>query len=318
MYLARGTALYDISEISGKIEWGDSLDSIGADMSFTAALTDDFEVRGKDIIILKNSDELFRGIVLTRTMQFDGSAVCKLYDFGYFMGQSKITIQFNNVPAAYAVKQVCDKCGVEVGEIPSMKTAVKKVYFNETPADIIKDIVSQEFGENAERYYLEIRGSALYIFKPFEVIGTFKPADNIADFDIVNAPSSPVLTENISGIWNNVIVVSGSAESSRVIAEARDEDDISKSGLRQTIEVIEEKNISQASNIAKNKLKEYNTIQRTLSAEFAGADNIRSGRIITFEDAENGLTGKYLIKSCRHTVDGGIHTLSADMEEWSG
>lgn len=318
LYLARGSALYDISEISGKIEWGDSLGTIGADMSFTAAVTDEFAVQGKDIVILKNNDELFRGIVLTKTGPFDGTATCKLYDFGYFMGQSKIIMQFNGTPASAAVKQVCDKAGVDVGEIPDMKISVKKVYFNETPADIIKDILSQEFGESAEQYYIEIRGSALYIFKPFEVTGTFKPADNVAAFDVTNTPSSPVLTESVSGIWNDVIVVSGSAESHRVIAEAKDDEDIAKSGLRQTIEVIEDKNVAQASNIAKNKLKEYGTIQRTLSADMPGADNIRSGRIITYEDEENGLTGKYLIKSCRHSIDGGIHTLSADMEEWSG
>ena len=46
-------------------------------------------------------------------------------------------------------------------------------------------------------------------------------------------------------------MVSGSAESYRIIAEARDDKDISVSGLRQTVEVIEEKNISQAANIAK-------------------------------------------------------------------
>lgn len=318
LYLARETELYDISDISGDIEWGDSTDSIGADMSFNSYLNAEIKIRGKDIVILKNEDELFRGIVIDIASPFDGTAACKLYDFGYFMGQSKIIIQFNNVPADEAVRQVCAKSGVECGDIPSMRTAIKKVYFNESPADIVKDIVSQEFGESAEQYYIEIRGSALYIFKAFEVMGTFKPADNVAEFNIINTPSSPVLTESIGGICNSVVVVSGSAESHRVIAEAKDEADIKKSGLRQTIEVIEEKNKSQAANIAKNKLKEYGTIKRTLSADMPGADNIRSGRIITFEDTENGLSGKYLIKSCRHTINAGVHTLSADMQEWSG
>ena len=42
-------------------------------------------------------------------------------------------------------KEICDKAGVDVGGIPDMKTSVKKVYFNETPADIIKDILFQFF-----------------------------------------------------------------------------------------------------------------------------------------------------------------------------
>ena len=117
-------------------------------------------------------------------------------------------------------------------------------------------------------------------------------------------------------LYNSVVVVSGSAESYRIIAEARDDKDISVSGLRQTVEVIEEKNISQAANIAKNRLKEQGSINRTLTTDMPGADNVRSGRIITYEDEENNIFGKYLITNCRHTIKDGIHTLSADMTKW--
>ena len=33
---------------------------------------------------------------------------------------------------------------------------------------------------------MEMRGSVFYIYLPFEVTGTFKPADNIAEFDVAN------------------------------------------------------------------------------------------------------------------------------------
>lgn len=232
------------------------------------------------------------------------------------MGKSTIIIQFNSVRADEAVKQVCSRCGIECVILTEMTAVIKKVYFNEHPSDIIKDIVSQDRGENDQNLYMEMRGSVFYIYPPFEVTGTFKPADNIAEFDVANTPSSPVITESVSGISNSVVVVSGSAESYRIIAEARDDKDISVSGLRQTVEVIEEKNISQAANIAKNRLKEQGSINRTLTTDMPGADNVRSGRIITYEDEENNIFGKYLITNCRHTIKDGIHTLSADMTKW--
>lgn len=317
IYDARGSELYDITEITGDMEWGDSTDSIGADMSLTVFTGADFKVQGKDILILRNEeDELFRGIVSEATDPLDGTVSCRLYDFAYFMGKSTIIIQFNSVRADEAVKQVCSRCGIECVILTEMTAVIKKVYFNEHPSDIIKDIVSQDRGENDQNLYMEMRGSVFCIYPPFEVTGTFKPADNIAEFDVANTPSSPVITESISGISNSVVVVSGSAESYRIIAEARDDKDISVSGLRQTVEVIEEKNISQAANIAKNRLKEQSSINRTLTTDMPGADNVRSGRIITYEDEENNIFGKYLITNCRHSIKDGIHTLSADMTKW--
>lgn len=68
IYDARGSELYDITEITGDMEWGDSTDSIGADMSLTVFTGADFKVQGKDILILRNEEEeLFRGIVSEAT-----------------------------------------------------------------------------------------------------------------------------------------------------------------------------------------------------------------------------------------------------------
>ena len=73
IYDARGSELYDITEITGDMEWGDSTDSIGADMSLTVFTGADFKVQGKDILILRNEeDELFRGIVSEATDPLDG------------------------------------------------------------------------------------------------------------------------------------------------------------------------------------------------------------------------------------------------------
>ena len=156
IYDARGSELYDITEIAGDMEWGDSTDSIGADMSLTVFTGADFKVQGKDILILRNEEEeLFRGIVSEATDPLDGTVSCRLYDFAYFMGKSTIIIQFNSVRADEAVKQVCSRCGIECVILTEMTAVIKKVYFNEHPSDIIKDIVSQDRGENDQNLYME-------------------------------------------------------------------------------------------------------------------------------------------------------------------
>jgi len=319
VHLIRGTAIYDITEIAGKIEWGDSTDTIGADMSLTVAISPElgFDVKTKDIVILFGDCELFRGIIVDISKPLDDTKTCRIYDFAYYMGQSKLVIQFNGISAIDAITMVCEKCGITVGGIPETKASIKKVYFNESPADIITDILLQEFGDTSQTFFMEVRGSVFYIFKPFRISGRFKPSENIADYDVTNVPSSLTMTESITDISNSVVIVSGSAENYRVVAEVSDAEDIKRYGLRQYYEVIEDKNISQAANIANNMLKQFNKVVKTLSAEFPGADNIRSGRILTFDDADNGLTGDYLIKNCRHTVDGGVHTMTVDLEEWS-
>lgn len=113
---------------------------------------------------------------------------------------------------------------------------------------------------------------------------------------------------------NDVVITSSNENSARIIAQVNDLTNISKYGLLQDIYNIDNKDISQARNIAKNKLAELNKIIEDNSVELLGNDDVRSGRILEFNEPITGLIGRYLVKECIHTYNNSIHKMQLQLE----
>ena len=114
---------------------------------------------------------------------------------------------------------------------------------------------------------------------------------------------------------NSILITSDDEKSSKINATAKDTQNISKYGLLQEVMNVDKKNNSQAKQIANNKLKELNRVQQDISFNLLGNDELRSGRILTIENALFNLSGKYLIKSSNHTYVNYIHKCSVTLEE---
>jgi len=88
-----------------------------------------------------------------------------------------------------------------------------------------------------------------------------------------------------------------------------DDNNISKFGLLQEIETVEDKDISLARNIANNRLKELNRVNEDISIKLLGDDTVRAGRIINIDNDMFKMNGQYLVKDCTHSYHNRVHTM---------
>jgi hypothetical protein len=87
-----------------------------------------------------------------------------------------------------------------------------------------------------------------------------------------------------------------------------------KYGLLQESLSVDDKDYSQVSEIAANKLRELNRISETTSIDLLGDDRVKSGRILAITEPITKLAGYYLVKEATHTVQNSIHKMSLDIE----
>lgn len=310
---------YDITKMAAGLQWRDSIDTLGMSLSFAKAQSLEkyipkYKCEPGDKLLLFNGDkEIFRGIAIDNDFNKFSDDI-SAYDFAFYLNENDDIIQFKNVRADDAIKKLCNKHGVPIGNIVSMPTKIKKIYKNKV-SDIIKDILDQVTNENGKKYRLEMRAGKLYIeeYLTIEVQGSFKPAENLGAVDIRSIPEITAIQRSISNMKNNIIVSTGE---NKILARLKNQSSVNVFGLLQEIiEVDEKTNAAKARNVANNNLALKNKISKSVKCKMLGDDSVRSGRIMKLNIVDYGVVGKYLIKDCTHSVESGIHTMELELEE---
>lgn len=314
----------DITNLCGDLTWRDSLDTLGMELNVDISRNindiymsrhDQVEV-GDKILLLNNVREIFRGIIVDLGTHVYSKPIVS-YDYAYYLNKSKTIIQFHKIRADEAIKQLCNRFNVPIGNITNIPTLITKIYKEDTVADIIRDILRLASNELGIKYRLEMREGKLFIEKYLDLIikPIFKPAVNLSSFNVLNAIGDISKSESIADMRNSILISSGDEKSSKIYAEIKDHANIAKFGLLQEVESVDDKDIAQAKNIAKNKLKELNRVGQIISLDLLGDDNVRSGRILEIDNDMFDMKGKYLVRECTHSLQNSIHKMSVTVEK---
>lgn len=314
----------NITSLCGNLSRKDSIDTLGMELNTDVmrnwkdryVINYDLVEIGDKILLLNKDKEIFRGIIVDLgTDRY--SKTITAFDYAFYLNQSRTIIQFNKVKADEAIKQLCNKFNVPIGNITSIPTAITKIYKDDTVADIIRDILKQATDSLGINYRLEMRAGKLHIEKYTDLIikPRFKPAPNVASFNPLKVIGSISKTESIADMRNSILISSSNEKSSRVIATAKDDRNIAKFGLLQDVESVNDKNIAQAKVIAQNKLKELNKVNEDISITVLGDDKVRAGRILEIDNDMFKLKGQYLVKDCTHKYHNRIHTMDLTLEK---
>jgi predicted nucleic acid-binding Zn-ribbon protein len=303
---------YDITPLVGKISWQSHVDELGVKLDFTVAFNDDrfFPINPVDLaylIVLRNQDEIFRGVVVTEQRNGRGEISYTCFDYAFYLNKSKEIYQFNGIPVDQAIRKILSDFNVPAGSIVGIPYPIKKIYNGEVVSDIIKDILSQAEKALGTKYRMEMRLGKLYIEHQQDLVvkPMFQLAPNIAPVPVTAVISNPSRMRSIEEMRNSIKITCND----KVVAEIRDEGLIARYGLLQEVQSIDEKEQGQARQIAANLLKDLGRVFEEISIEVPGADEVRAGRIIEVEEPITGLKGQYLIKDVTHTVEKGIHTM---------
>lgn len=311
LHVIKGEKAIDITEVSGSINLSTSVDTLGASLVFNIArnyndlsyLFSD-EIETGDVIILTNEKELFRGIVVNiSTTKYSRTVEC--LDYCFYLNKNKVIKQFDHIAASVAIKQLLQEINAPEGEISNISTSITKVYYSNTIAEIINDILKQVNEELGVKYKLEFIDNKFNVnpFKKINVEFRYKQTGN------------ETINESIQDMKNRILVTSNEQESTEILAIAEDAKNIEKYGsLQEIINVDPEQKKAKVRNIAKTKLKELNKVFKTVSLEGFGDDNFRAGRVVYLNNSKLKLFGEFLIKSCVHTWRKGEHIVNLEVE----
>ena len=302
----------DITSYTGGYSLSDNIDSLGAEFQFKLMSNPlDVNYQGKElpigtkVVCFHDGTKLFAGVIVSYSRNSLTEYSYKAFDYAFYLNKSEAQIQFNNINTSDAIHKLCNENGVTVGNICSIPTMVNKIYQGNPISDIIKDLLKMAEDEQKMHYRLEVRDTALYIepYKDLYVQGKF--VDIIGDFNS---------TYSIEEMANRIVIVSSSEKNQQIVAEKSDANSVRTYGQITKIEKVEDKKMSQAAEIAANKLLDKNSVKRSFSVTLLGSDAVRAGRMVVFNQPEINLTGAFLVKNCTHNFDGNKHTMRLDLE----
>lgn len=301
---------YDISHLAANLSWSSNQDVLTQSLSFelpfdiTNGLLPKPFVKAGDMVTLKYKSQIvFFGIVETEVTNGRNPRSYTCYDLAYYLSESTLTIQFNNKPADECIKDICGRFGITC-TVASIPFKVKKIYKTQTVVDIIRDILSMAEKHNGKKYRLEMRGNVLTIF-------AWKDIYINVDMDFLHEPTKRT---TINGMKNSIEIVSGDEKKMKVLASAKDSGNIKKYGLLHHSESIDDKEKAKAKQVAETLLNELNRLTVEGSVKLLGNHEARAGRLIRLNEPITGLVGDYNIKDAQHSINGGIHLMTLNLE----
>ena len=313
LYTAGTGGTTDITPYTGGYTLSDNIDSLGAEFTFKLMSNPlDVNFRGKElpigtkVVFFHNTTKMFSGVIISYSRNAMAIFEYKAYDYAFYLNKSEAQIQFNNnINTSDAIRRLCNENGVTVGSICDIPTPVNKIYQGNPISDIIKDLLKMAEDEQKVHYRMEVRDAALYIERYQDLYVQAKAVNLIGDF------SSSYSVEDMA---NRIVIVSSSEKNQQIVAEKSDANSVRTYGQITKIEKVDDKKMSQAAEIAANKLLDKNSVKRSFSVTLLGSDAVRSGRMMIFDQPEINLTGAYLVKNCTHNFDGNKHTMRLDLE----
>lgn len=315
----------DITSLVGEMTISESMDTVGASLSFSVP---DIEERyvprlmimaGDIVKIESDGEELMRAVVVNVTRSYPKRTV-KAYDFGFYLNKNDIVIQFKDSGISEALRKLFGELDISVGEICDMPAKADGVYIKNV-SEIIKELIKIQQDNDGKEYYYELRGDKIYVFQltdePIDYI--FKPAVNVAAFDVTesDAHGRGKYTHSIEDMKNSVRAFVNSKEKENLPAKevtAKDEESIKKYGLLSENYSVNSEDAENLEEAAKNRLKEKDRLKRELSMDFIGHDKARPGRVMHIKDEYLGIDDLFRIKSVNHKINGSLHTMSCVLD----
>jgi hypothetical protein len=321
-----GSKSYDITPITGPITWDSNL-SLMASMEFTIVWNDTrlFPINpcdlGDVVILTKDGEEVYRGIIVTERKSGREAIKYTVYDYAWYLGKSKSVYQFNKIPASQAIKKVLTDFGMLIGNIPNMNTLIDAIYLEKPPAEIVESIYKLEEQQTGKRFNVEMRQGKIYFeeMKDLVINGTFKLAENLWPYDVLSNPLGADRTRSIESMRNRVKILierdNNDLEQAKyeVVAFAQDEALITKYGLIEEVFKIDAEDVAKAREVARILLQRLARIQETNGLKLMGDVAFKAGRLLDLIEPITGMAGRFMIIRAKHTVSNQIHTMELEL-----
>ena len=309
----------DITRFCGNVSITDNLDSITVELAFTIVKNPQDRyitssrpnpVPGDKIDVIGDTRTLFSGIITEVSLDGEYTAL----DYGFYLSNNDVIIQFNKTSCSTAVRQLCSKAGVPLGRLPGLPGTIDGLYIEKTVLEILQEIIETTTAAAGKNYFMRVRDGALNIYEYPQTVTFAKHRFEVGnEIDVTYALGSVDGSDSVTDMRNNIVVVSEDNGTAKVLATAQNAAAVAKFGqLTKTIKRSSDEENPAAK--AANTLKELGNIKTTRSVgDMLGSEAVTAGVLLLFSSDRYGLTGVYLVKSVTHTF-GAAHRMSLDLE----
>lgn len=227
-------------------------------------------IEGGDIIVVKiRNKEKFSGVIISTS---DNSY--KALDYGFYFNQNKETFQFEDIEASKAIAFLIKSIGGHLGTIETTNTMIDKLYFGQSLASILQEIIDNIFELEDKSYNFFYNQGKFHFTKSKKdkyKEGNYKPLKAIKsrlrdfEFNGLKYIDKPSRSTSIENLRNSVRVYEQKENDYIKDSEAKAENSIKKFGLMQEIIEIKENDKEVATKKAENILKQLNKVEERIS-----------------------------------------------------
>lgn len=311
---------YDVTPIVGSFSWDSYLSLTSAlDMSVIWNDTRFFPINpcelGDMALVMKDDQEVYRGILVNQSQNGRQPITYHANDFAWYLDKSKSVYQFNGVAADKAITRILSDFGLPIGTFAPMNARITKIYIQKSPAAIIDDILQQQEQQSGRKYSAEMVKGAISIVPTLDrvIIGTFQLSENTAAVDVLSNPLEASRSRSIEELKNRIKIITTGTDTYTMTAISEDADSISHYGLLESVEKVDAADVAKSRQVAKILLSRLNRIQENNKLKLMGDVRFKAGYLFDVVEPVTGMSGRFMIKTCKHTVSNQIHIMELDL-----
>lgn len=299
---------YDLSDAIESASWSGNVMSAGRSLEF-AVLNNPYDENlripaistGNYVAFQGSSKELFYGQIfaIERSSEI-GTITYTAYDMMKNLLESNGRYNFKNQTPEAIAAQVLGDIEVPYNHLEPTGINIKSMICDSTSYyDIILGAYTQAFRMTGKRYLPMIWQREFGVWPAIYTVGNFTLSD---DLNITSAS----ISESMDGIKNVIRIYD---DKGKQVGEVSDDPSTYLFGIFADVYEVE-KGVDPTT-AAKNMLK--TTPMQNISVSAIGDSNCLSGYSVVVKDAATGLSGKYWIKSDKHTWQGGVYTMDLEL-----
>ncbi len=316
---------YDITPIAGNIAWESNF-TMTVSMEFEAVTSDVLRFTknpcdvGDNVILRKNNEEIYRGIIVEEQRQGRKLIKYTTYDYSWYLNESTSVYQFNNITSTQAIERVLNDFGIKIGSILNMPTVIDEIFMLKTPGQIIQAIIENVQRKEGYMVNAEMREGKIYFEKRNDLLitGRFKLADNIAPADASASISEPNRTRSIKDMRNRIRIIVDDEETEYEITAQKERTDlIEKYGLLEETLKIDAEDAAKSRQVARVLLNRLARIHEKNEAKFLGDVRFKAGRLFDVRESITGMNNRFIIVSAKHKVNNQIHVMDLELADVS-
>ncbi|WP_128895030.1 XkdQ/YqbQ family protein [Longirhabdus pacifica] len=269
----------------------------------------DFEP-GKSLRLLKDDQELFRGVIFTDQMDLQGSMSLTAYDENVYLTKNIDTKKFVNKKASDIVKQCCKEFNIPTGTIVDTTYNIPKLLLRDrTLWDMMKTALAETEDHTGKKYILSSKQGKLHLLDVAEEEVEWKLEQGV---NILSASHS----KSIEEMKNKIKILSNDNKKKPMEVVKEDASLAKKYGTMQHLQYVGmDKKKEGMKQLANQLLKQRGKVTHETHLEALGNEAVIAGTVVNIQAGMTKMEGLYDVITDQHTFENGLHNMSLTIRE---